>query len=155
MDETMLVMIVLGGLGVLALMVLMLNRSWGNFPTRPSQPFEQQSPEPWRSGWETDGAITGQISSVDQPAHGTTEPIPGLIPIEHPMVQRAAQNALRKGDKTARFIVQDGDRLYLSLDHISDPEQRRIAYEVLRRFNAGENIDIRSFFTVIRQIFKG
>lgn len=77
----------------------------------------------------------------------------GLLPILHPMVRRAAERALRKGGPAAQAIVSDGERLYLSVAHIPDAAERERAYELLRRFGAGEEVDLVEALKLFRRLF--
>jgi hypothetical protein len=74
--------------------------------------------------------------------------------IEHPLVRRAAEAALQKDSRAARYIVRDGDQLYFSFDQIDDQAQRQAAYDLMRRFNAGEDVDIRAMMKLTRQMFE-
>jgi hypothetical protein len=82
------------------------------------------------------------------------EPPAGLVLIAHPLVRRAAEAALEKDSRAARYIVRDGDQVFFSFDQIDDPAERQVAYDLMRRFNAGEDVDIRAMMKLTRQMFE-
>ena len=154
--------IIIGGLTIIAIAATLyaLNRSWGSFP-------KDARYQP-RSGASAPGISPGANmppgSSMlwsDQPSAGeivappsdAPEPASWLVPISHPFVRRAAEQALQRGDATARYIVRQGDQLAFDFSQISDPAQRRQAYTIMRRFADGENVDIRAMMQVMRQLF--
>src|SRR5215475_10787894 len=126
--------IIIGGLAIIAIAATLyaLNRSWGNFP-------KDARYQP-RSGASAPGISPGMstppgpsILSGDQPSAGAIaappfdppDPASWLVPIVHPLVRRAAEQALQRGDATARYIVRQGDGLAFDFSQISDPAQRR------------------------------
>jgi hypothetical protein len=154
-------MLIVGGL-ILAIVVaalFVLNRSWGNFPDRigglppvsSSAPgISPQVPTPWNQlDAERELLEQQQTEQIS-----TAEPATGLVLIEHPMVRRAAESALKKGSSAARYIVRDGERFYFSFEQISDPVQRQAAYDLMRRYQAGEDVDIRAMLRLVQELFK-
>lgn len=77
-----------------------------------------------------------------------------LVEIIHPLVRRSAEQALEKGGPMARYIVRYEGKLWLTFEPMPDPQQREIAYDLFRRFNAGEQVDIRAMIDVVRMIGK-
>jgi hypothetical protein len=154
--------IIVGGLAMIAIAATLyaLNRSWGNFPkdaryqprSGASAPgiSPQASTPPGSSTLWDDQPSAGPIAALpmEEP-----EPANWLVPITHPLVRRAAEQALQRGDAAARYIVRQGDQLTFDFSQISDPAQRRQAYTIMRRFADGENIDIRVMMQVMRQLF--
>jgi hypothetical protein len=139
------------GLGALLLIGaviagFVLRRAWGDFPTRagelPRMPHHHAPPigGPPPAGPSAPGA---------SPA---SDDIPDLVPILEPMVRRAAEQALDRGATAARYIVRQGDELFFTFGAIADPVERRAAYELMRRFNAGEQVDIGEAFRLIQRI---
>jgi hypothetical protein len=155
MDPTTLVILGCLVLAIVAAALWALNRSWGDFPDRagtlPSAGSSAPgvSPAPARP-YSLDAALAAPEQGA--PADGATPPS-GLVPIENPMVLRAAEAALDRGGQAARYIVRDGERLYFAFDQISDPTQRQAAYDLMRRFNAGEDVDLRAMMQLVRQMF--
>jgi len=154
--------IIIGGLAIIAIAATLyaLNRSWGSFPKDARYQPRSGASAPGMSP----GASTPPGSSMlwsDQPSDGqiavppfdAPEPASWLVPITHPLVRRAAEQALQRGDATARYIVRQGDQLAFDFSQISDPTQRRQAYTIMRRFADGDNVDIRAMMQVIRQLF--
>lgn len=75
--------------------------------------------------------------------------------ISHPMILRAARQALERGDeKIQRFVVQEGDKFYFSFDSISDPVERQRAYDLMSRFEAGEVNNIRDFLQLVQRMVR-
>jgi hypothetical protein len=147
-------------LGVLALAIVVaglwaLNRSWGNFPNRAGTLPPPGSSAPGMSSRSREPEYRAEAAVPAVPAvPAASTPAPaGLVPIENPMVRRAAESALQRGG-AARYIVRDGDRLYFAFDQIADPAQRQAAYDLMRRFNAGEDVDIRAMMQLVRQMFE-
>jgi hypothetical protein len=154
-------LLILGGIAVAVVVaaLFVLNRSWGNFPDQagrlpgagPSAPGISGSSNISWGGPEPESTIF-EPTEVPQPA--AAQPAGGLVPIEHPMVRHAAEEALKKDSRAARYIVRDGDRLYFSFDQISDPAQRQAAYDMMRRFNAGEETDLKAMLKLAQLLFK-
>lgn len=157
MDLTTL--LILGGIAIAVVVAALfaLNRSWGNFPDRagtlpsagPSAPGISSSLTIAQAGLDAEPAA---FEPGELPEAEAAEPAGGLVPIEHPMVRHAAEEALKKGSSAARYIVRQGDRLYFSFDQISDPAQRQAAYDLMRRFNAGE-ADLKAMLKLAQQLF--
>jgi hypothetical protein len=156
--------LILGGVALMAVVAAlwMLRRAWGDFPSRagmlpPAATGRQPSIPTYNP---VDGSFTSAAPSAletqsDSPSALETQPAPpGLVPIENPMVLRAAEAAMKKGDqRAARYIVRDGGKLYFSFDQIADPTERQVAYDMMRRLNAGEDVDIRAVLKLVQQMF--
>lgn len=115
----------------------------------------------WRSRSESIIRIpvAGPSAPGSSPGPGVAtelEAVPGdqgeLVPIQHPLVRRSAEQALKKGGPMTRYIVQQGDQLFFTFEAIADPAERQRAYDLMRRFNAGDDIDLRAFMNVIKQM---
>jgi hypothetical protein len=154
--------IIIGGLAITAIAATLyaLNRSWGSFPkdaryqprsgaSAPGISPHASAPPGSSTLWD-DRPSTGETAA---PPLEVPEPANWLVPITHPFVRRAAEQALQRGDATARYVVRQGDGLAFDFSQISDPTQRRQAYTIMRRFADGENVDIRAMMQVIRQLF--
>jgi hypothetical protein len=162
-DMDTMTLIIIGGLAIIAIAATLyaLNRSWGSFPkdaryqprTGTSAPgiSPSASTPPGSSTLWDDRPSAGEIlaSPLEAP-----EPASWRVPITHPFMRRAAEQALQRGDATARYIVRQGDQLAFDFSQISDPAQRRQAYAVMRRFADGENVDIGAMMQVMRELFK-
>ena len=77
-----------------------------------------------------------------------------LVPIAHPLVRRSAEQALQRGSSAARYIVRQGDQLYFDFSAIEDPARRQRAYDLMRRFNAGQDVDIGEMVRLVRELFQ-
>lgn len=149
-------LLILGGI-VLAIIVatlFVLRRAWGNFPERAGTLPPAGTSAPGMSKQPAPPAYSPVASAPFEPAMPAGEPPGALVPIMHPMVRRAAESALEKDSRAARYIVRDGDQLYFAFDQISDPAQRQAAYDLMRRFNAGEDVDIWAMMKLARQLFE-
>jgi hypothetical protein len=156
MDTTTL--LILGGIAIIVVVAVLfaLNRSWGDFPgragalrqdlnaDRAQQPFSLSDQGLSDAKWEQERRRT---AAADAPG--------GLVPIENPMVRRVAEQALQRGSPAAKYIVRQGDQLYFSFDAISDPAERQEAYELMRKFHAGQSTDLRAMMALINKISKG
>jgi hypothetical protein len=144
----------LGGLAlaVVVAALFVLRRAWGNFPERTGTLPPAGSAAPGMSSQSAPRSYSAPAAPepLEQPGAAPA----GLVPIEHPLVRRAAEAALQKDSRAARYIVRDGDQLYFSFDQIDDPAQRQAAYDLMRRFNAGEDVDIRAMMKLSRQMFE-
>jgi len=151
--------LILGGL-VLAIAVAALwalRRAWGDFPSRAGALPPAGMAAPGMSRPPAAPPLDTQEAPDAELAPAAAEPAsaaPGLVLIENPMVRHAAELALQRDDRAARYIVRDGDKLYFSFDQIADPTERQAAYEMMRRFNAGEDVDIRAMMRLAQQMFK-
>jgi hypothetical protein len=151
--------LILGGivLAVVVAAVWVLRRAWGDFPSRagdlPPAGMAALGMSRPPVAPPLDMQEAPEAASMPAPAEPAAVPS-GLVPIENPMVRRAAEAALQRDDRAARYIVRDGDMLYFSFDQIADPVERQAAYELMRRFNAGEDVDIRAMMKLAQQMFK-
>jgi hypothetical protein len=153
MDST--TWLIVGGLALIAVIAALvaLNRSWGNFPDRAGTLPPAGASAPGISSMP--GADWGQQRQSEMPA--PIEP-PGqdgvLVPIEHPLVRRAAEQALARGGSFASYITRQGDQLYFDFSQIADPDQRREAYDLMRRFNAGQDVGLPAMMGLIQRLFQ-
>ncbi len=132
----------------------------GDFPNRAGmQPLTAMaapgiSRQPSMPAYDPLDGSFAQVASATPAISKTTTAPPGLVPIENPMVLRAAEAAMQKGDQRAtRYIVRDGGKLYFSFDQIADPTERQVAYDMMRRLNVGEDVDIRAVLKLVQQMF--
>jgi hypothetical protein len=151
--------LILGGLALAIAVAALwaLRRAWGDFPSRAGTLPPAGMAAPGISRRPAAPPLTVENSLGADPAPALVEPAtapPGLVLIENPMVRHAAESALQRDTRAARYIVRDGDRLYFAFDQISDPTERQAAYEMMRRFNAGEDVDIRAMMRLAQQMFK-
>ena len=151
----------LGGLALLALIVAMiaLKRSWGNFPDRAGSLPPSSASAPGISSLANSPIAASEAPPLGTPERPATaiEPISqegGLVAIEHALVRRSAERALDRGGPITRYIVRQGEQLYFDFSQIADPEQRREAYDIMRRFNAGQDVDISAMLKVVNRLFK-
>lgn len=144
MDGTTLV--VLGGILVLAVVaaLVMLRRSWGNFPGDASRSVAQHDPR--TSFDEPDISMANHRSAATPAASG------GLVLITNAHIRRAAEQALRRNDAAARYFVREGEQVYFNADAITDPDERRTAYTVIQRLGADEQIDMQDVWQVLQTL---
>ncbi|MBK9713142.1 MAG: hypothetical protein IPO81_17790 [Kouleothrix sp.] len=161
MDTTTLIIVGVLAIVVVAAALYALNRSWGDFPSRlgPRAPLGSSAPgmsaapaAPWNTAPEqAPGPPVDEPGEPDEWSDGG-EPV-GRVPITHDLVRRSAAEALRRGGPATRYIVRDGDQLYFDFSQIDDPARRRRAYTLMRRFNAGEDVDLREMMRLMRELF--
>lgn len=136
LDLVTVAIIFLAGLVAIGLTMWMLNRAWGNFPSRAGLPPTPLSPgpAPYDAAAPADEAWLDE--SVELPAGA---PADGLVPVTHPMVVRAVQQAMdRPGSPYATYFIRDGERVYLALYRIADPAQREQARRLFAGLNSGD-----------------
>ncbi len=75
-----------------------------------------------------------------------------LVQVNHPLVLRSMEQALERGGPMTRYIVRYQDALWLTFEALPDAQEREQAYELFRRFNTGEDLDIRALMQVMRKI---
>src|SRR5919109_1045720 len=99
MDVTTL--LILGGiaLAIAVAALFALRRAWGDFPDRASTPPPVGPSAPGASPPPSMPTFDAPIAPAP-----LAEPPPGLVPIEHPMMRRAAEAALERGSSAARYI---------------------------------------------------
>jgi hypothetical protein len=154
--------LILGGLTLIVVIaaLIALNRSWGNFPDRAGTLPPAGASAPGMSSVSRSPAAAWEA----QPPLGTPEqPAPaiepasqegGLVPIEHVLMRRTAEQALERGGPITRYIVRQGQQVYFDFSQIDDPDQRREAYDLMRRFNAGQDVDISAMLKMVNRLFK-
>jgi hypothetical protein len=137
MDLLTIAIIVVAGLLAIGISAYMLNRAWGNFPSRigqlpPDLPPTPQRPLgaalPHEEETETDEELpTGWESRED------------MIPITNPLVVWAIDAALvRDGGPYATFFTSEGDQMFFAAYRVPDPAQREELTRLFKELNAGE-----------------
>lgn len=147
MSVDVLTLLIVGG-SVLVLVVValaLLNRSWGDFPDRAGAPPPVGPPAP--------GVSDQKYAAGESWSAFETDAEPGLIPITNPLVRRSAEQALEQGSDVSRYIVRQGDVLYFDFARIEDPQQRKMAYDVMRRVESGDRVDLRELMDMVRTLF--
>lgn len=152
---------ILGGLTLIVVIAALvaLNRSWGNFPDRAGTLPPAGASAPGMSSLSNLPADTWAeqpLRTPERPAQAI-EPASqegGLVLIEHPLVRRSAEQALERGGPITRYIVRQGEQVYFDFSQIADPEQRREAYDLMQRFNAGQDVDISAMLKMVNRLFK-
>ncbi|NTU80333.1 MAG: hypothetical protein HGA45_13315 [Chloroflexales bacterium] len=163
MDLTAVTIIFVAGLIALGLTFWMLNRAWGDFPSRAGPqsglPPTPLSPRPAPLGTaapadDNRGVAADDLAPAALPP-GT--PADGLVLVAHPAVRRAVEQAMeRAGSPYATFFIRDGERIYLALYRIADPAQRETARRVFEGLNSGNlnKVGLAEVISMIGQIGK-
>jgi hypothetical protein len=153
MNLTIIAIIFVAGLLTLGLTFWMLNRAWGDFPSRagpraglpltPTDLDQARGQSPWPTAPDRpadDEAGEGELTPAELPPGA---PADGLVLVAHPMLRRAAEQALdRGGSPYATFFIRDGERIYLALYRIADPVLREQARRVFEGLNSGNLNDV-------------
>lgn len=131
-----------------------------------SEPRAPKPPRPWERPPATPPVAPHPLGSATAQARPAEPPQPGTggagdagpILITHPLVRRAAEKALADPAAAPQYIVRMGDQIYLVLDGIEDPEERRRAHEILSQFqDGGETVEgsLPEFLRLIRRLTGG
>lgn len=118
MDPMLLLVFVVGGLVLFGIVVLMLNRAWGDFPSKVSTPPS----DPLRPSTQSSAPTQewAQSHAAAEPELPAGAPSDGLIQVKHPLVHRTIAQALERGGSPyATYFMRDGETIYLNLDRIA------------------------------------
>ncbi|HMO56040.1 MAG TPA: hypothetical protein PKA05_13565 [Roseiflexaceae bacterium] len=139
-----------GGLILVAAVVvgLVMRKAWGDFPTHAGEQPARHPPTPPSLPASPLLPPAGAAAPGISPAYTTED----LVPIENEMVRRSAEQALERGSPMARYLVRHGDQIFFSFSSIADPGERQAAYDLMRRFNAGEQIDFREILRLLQRM---
>ncbi len=165
MDITVLLMMVVAALVVVAVSAYMLNRSWGDsLPSHIQMPIDT-APDPYRTSSlpaagrevrEPDyGSEDGKSEKDEDEENETDEqqapfaPAEGLLLIEHPALVQAVERMLKQGGKMHRYVMRDGERLYVSLDFINNPADRLVFAQTIEKFQRDGNVDMRAIMRLV------
>lgn len=135
-DLTTIAIIFVAGLVAIGLTVWMLNRAWGDFPSRagavsPPTPLPGAQAPP-DEAMDDEGGEEG----AGLPAGASSG---NLVEVTHPLVLRAVRQAMqRPGSPYATYFIDDGERVFLVLSRIADPAQRETARRLFAGLNSGE-----------------
>lgn len=113
--------------------VFFLFRRWSELPAPklpPSQPVTEE-----------------QVAQVDKSRAD-------LVPITHSLIRMAAERALLKGGEAAKYVVRDGDNIYLSFDRIEDPVQRQKAVDLITSIQAKQDVDMTELMQLLSRMLK-
>jgi hypothetical protein len=134
-------------LAVSGVSIYMLHRSWGDSLPRhmqlPSDETEYQRAAPRVSSEalfadDTDDEDDDAAApDPEAPASSGQEPAEGLLLITHPLLRQVIQRSLDEGGPAQQYVVFDGEDMYILLELIQDPAERRTAAELIEKFQAG------------------
>lgn len=77
-----------------------------------------------------------------------------LVLITHSLIRTAAERALLRGGEAAKFVVKDGDDIYLSFDRIEDPVQRQKAVDLITSIQAKQDVDMTELMQLLSRMLK-
>ncbi len=166
MDLITIAIIVVGGLVAIGLAAWMLNRAWGDFPSRAGPPEQGTSPlppPPALRGFSEQPEAPRNAAEGDESAEpGAADFPPGapeadLIPITNDLVRRAAQQALERGGSPyATYFIRHGDQIFLAAHRIADPVQRAQVVRVFTAIDSGgaQDLNFAEIIGVLRQLGK-
>jgi hypothetical protein len=155
--EPMTILVIVGGAALLivGLVLYALNRSWGDsLPTQIEIPASDYYTRQHQQQREPDTLFADEIDDVDhdepddfpdipdaEEYHGDV-PDSGLILIDHPLLLEVIERSLAEGGLATQYVVQEDDELYVSLDLIKDPVQRRQAAEMIQKFQTERQVGV-------------
>lgn len=137
MDLPTIAIIVVAGLLAIGITAYMLNRAWGDFPSRVGQLPPDLPSGPQRR--------LGAMAPVDEEEEAEEDTPTGwasredMIPITNPVVVRAVNAALdRGGGPYTMFFTREGDQVYFAAYRVPDPAQREQLTRLFKGLNAGD-----------------
>lgn len=143
--------ILAGGIVIILIALVMLNRAWGDFPGQasglpPAQPpMSSLSPPPVARSLSPP---PGSLQSVGELPAGA--PAGSMVPVTHPMVRQAVIAALERGGSPyALYFIKDGETVYLVPSRIADLQQREIATRIFTSLNRTDGGGL-SFSDIVR-----
>lgn len=156
MDITVLVVAIGGGVILLVgLAAFILSRSWGDSLPRSYDvaqyrplPVNQQSYQPNTPDNHLDRDDVDNWDDDEELPINDTPPDSGLILIDHPLLRNVIEQSLANGGPATRYVERDGDQLYVSLDLIENPQERRMAAQMLHNFQKTGTFDVWDVFSL-------
>jgi hypothetical protein len=166
MTETTLLLLA-GGLVLMVVLVavvlFMLNRSWGDslpsridIPTADAMHHRAPPGDAWTgvggTGVAADDAADDEADIFaddeafpdipDVADHPRQVPEEGLMLIEHPLLLQVIERAVQEGGSVTHYVVREGEHVYLSLDAIANPVERRQAAEMIHNFQTNNRAGV-------------
>lgn len=153
MDLLTVAIIFVAGLLLFGLIIFMLNRAWGDFPSRLSPPQEEAPAPPRHYGadallgaWEAPPTWVDEGDEEDEENEDDEElqlpagaPAEYLIPVTHPQVKLVVQQALERGGTPyAAYFIREGEQVYLVASRIADPALRARTIQLFQGLNSGD-----------------
>ncbi|NNJ09018.1 hypothetical protein EKD04_001610 [Chloroflexales bacterium ZM16-3] len=137
MDLYLFISIVAGGVVVILIVLVMLNRAWGNFPGKVSGlPPTMSSSQPMTSQQSPLSAAPLTEMAPEEMDLPAGAPVGSLVPVTHPMVRQAVLAALdRGGSPYALYFIKDGEMVYLVPRRIADQQQREMLTRMFTSLN--------------------
>jgi hypothetical protein len=77
-----------------------------------------------------------------------------LVEVTHPLVMRSMEQALARGGPMTRYVVRYQEKLWMTFEPLPEPQERALAYDLFRRWNAGEEFDMKTMLAIIGKIGK-
>jgi hypothetical protein len=155
--EPLTLLLILGGavLVLVVVVLVVLNRSWGDsLPSRIEVPTSYENLSTLGSTSRPanlpdmsdappiDEDELAELAESTPPPDPDAVPTGGLMLIEHPLLLQVIERSVQEGGPAQEYVVRDGNDVYLSLDLIRDPVQRRQAAEMIHRFQNGNQVGV-------------
>lgn len=77
-----------------------------------------------------------------------------LLRVLQPSLQATIERAAAAHDTASQYIVESEGQLYLSFDTIPDDTERQQIYQLIQRYQLGENINLSSLPSPLRQLLQ-
>jgi hypothetical protein len=163
MDITTVLIFFVAGLLALGLVAFMLNRAWGDFPTRISPPdptlgTRSRLPrQPAASAQQLDRTELDEDLRVEDDELPAGAPTADTIVITNPQIREAAVRALERGGTPfSTYFFRDGDQVYFAAYRIADPLQRAQAVKLFQGLNSHDpkGLDFTEIIGLMRQLGK-
>ncbi|MCU0493262.1 MAG: hypothetical protein MUD01_16875 [Chloroflexaceae bacterium] len=127
MDITQAIIILVTGVAMVIATLVMLNRSWGDFSSRPPPLPPPLPPTP---PLEDDAPALPTPTTETPPPEGRIR-----IPPDQAMIYQAALRAYNEQSAVGQYLVREGEELYIDLDRVADPQQRMALAQVAEVLN--------------------
>ncbi|MCA9935070.1 MAG: hypothetical protein H6662_08805 [Ardenticatenaceae bacterium] len=77
-----------------------------------------------------------------------------LLRILHPEVQMQVRHMLDEKAESRQYVIENGEQLYLSFEHVEDSQQRNYFYRLIQRYQSGERVSLRALPPALQQLLQ-
>ena len=77
-----------------------------------------------------------------------------LLRILRPDIRQRVEHALQREDLACGYVVEAQGQIYLSLDSITDAQERQGVYELIQRYQLGERVSLQGLPKTLRPLLQ-